>query len=136
MNFIEAVKRACQEPTLIKALTWICIWDSERIVRQAKKSLVDANGKGWDTCFRLCLASVIDEYGTPEEFTGIEKPEAISARDFADGLPYAGEWYQPDDRMYLKKPMDKYIKEIKRIGMLRKESTLRTPTCNLESSTR
>jgi len=28
-------------------LSWICVWESERVVAQAKKNLWDADGKGW-----------------------------------------------------------------------------------------
>ena len=62
MNIDEATKRACQEPTLLDALTWICIWESERAIKQAKKELRDAEGKGWDTFFRVCLKSVMEKY--------------------------------------------------------------------------
>jgi len=52
----------CKEPTLLDALTWICIWESERIVKQAKKGLRDSDGKGWDTCFKICLKTVMETY--------------------------------------------------------------------------
>jgi len=62
MNITEAVERACQEPTLVKALSWICVWESERVVRQAKRELRDFDGKGWDTCFKVCLMNVAEKY--------------------------------------------------------------------------
>ncbi len=62
MNLKEATKIACREPTLLDALTWICVWESERIVKQAKKEIRDMDGKGWDTCFKICLKSIIDNY--------------------------------------------------------------------------
>lgn len=62
MNIDEAVEKACQESTLLKALTYICIWESERVVKQAKKELIDADGKGWDTCFGACLKIVMERY--------------------------------------------------------------------------
>jgi len=65
MNITEATKRACKEPTLLDALTWICVWESERVVKQAKKNLRDLEGKGWDTCFRACLKEVMREYRKP-----------------------------------------------------------------------
>lgn len=68
MTINEAVKRACQEPTLLDALSWICIWESERIVKQAKKNLRDVDGKGWDTCFKICLGRVMRCW--PDETTG------------------------------------------------------------------
>lgn len=63
MNITEATKRACQEPTLLDALSWICVWESERVVDQATNRRGSrANGAGWDTCFRLCLESVLRDY--------------------------------------------------------------------------
>jgi hypothetical protein len=62
MNISEAVERACEKPTLVEALSWICVWESERIIKQAKKNLVDSDGKGWDTCFKYCIERVMEEY--------------------------------------------------------------------------
>jgi len=62
MNITEAVEKACQQPTLLDALSWICVWESERVVKQAKKELQDIDGKGWDTCFKVCLKSVMEKY--------------------------------------------------------------------------
>ena len=56
MNIDEAVKRACEEPTLLEALTSICIWESERIVKQARTN------EQWETCFRICLKEVMEKY--------------------------------------------------------------------------
>ena len=39
----------------------------------------------------------------------MKRPEAISGRLFADGLPYEGEYYQPDDRVYPKAVADAYF---------------------------
>ncbi len=63
MNITEAVKQACDESTLIDALSWICVWESERVVEQAHENLTnntpaDANGKMWDTCFKVCIEQV------------------------------------------------------------------------------
>lgn len=44
------------------------------------------------------------------EIGSVKKPKSISARYFVGRLPYIGEYYQPDDRVYLKCDMDKYIK--------------------------
>ena len=63
MNITEATERACEEPTLLDALTWICIWESERAIKQAKKEMRDADGKGWDTFFNICLGNVLRKYG-------------------------------------------------------------------------
>jgi hypothetical protein len=60
MNLEEAVITACQESTLVKALSWIAVWESERVIAQAikaKKSLSMA--AQWDTCFEVCFKAVI-----------------------------------------------------------------------------
>jgi hypothetical protein len=62
----EAVERACQEPTLLDALTWIAVWECERAIEQAyafKLTGVStaANG-GWDTCFRSCFSAVMEAW--------------------------------------------------------------------------
>jgi len=60
MNLDEAVKKACEEPTLAKALAWIAIWESERVVRFVLRH----RGQSWDTCFRLCFERVLERYTT------------------------------------------------------------------------
>lgn len=62
MNVEEAVKIACKEPTLVKAFSWIAVWESERAIRQALEQKRDANGKMWDTCFEHCFNLVLDSY--------------------------------------------------------------------------
>ena len=64
MNIGEATKMACEEKTLIDALSFICVWESERIVKQAHKNLTNntpanADGAMWETCFKVCISSVI-----------------------------------------------------------------------------
>lgn len=71
MKINEAVERACQEPTLLDALSWICVWESERIVEQAK-GLRSHDGRSWDTCFKICLGRVMRRW--PNEAMG-EKRE-------------------------------------------------------------
>ena len=65
MNITEAVKQACKEPTLLDALSWVCVWESERVVKQTKKNLRQIDGRGWDTCFKFCIGKVIEEYIHP-----------------------------------------------------------------------
>jgi len=67
LKFTEAVERACEEPTLLDALSWICIWESERAIKQAHEFLTTGistagDGKGWDTCFKYCLKEVMEKY--------------------------------------------------------------------------
>ena len=39
----------------------------------------------------------------------MERPKAISGRLFVSELSYEGEYYQPDDRVYLKAVADTYF---------------------------
>lgn len=71
----QAVKRACQEPTLLDALNWIAVWESERVVRQARAYFetgvsTAGHGGGWDTCFRHCFSLVMKRYSTPTRRSG------------------------------------------------------------------
>lgn len=52
----QAADRACQESTLIRALSWIAVWESERVVKQAR-----ANPQ-WETCFRRCFEAVFKRW--------------------------------------------------------------------------
>jgi recombinational DNA repair protein RecT len=67
MNLDQAVIKACKEESLVDALTWIAIWETERVVQQAKKyfetgvSTASHNG-GWDTCFKICFEKVLNTY--------------------------------------------------------------------------
>jgi len=54
----------------------------------------------------------------------MEKPKAISAREFVDKLPYVGECYQPSDEVYTKKEMDKYLESLKKYWKKRKVATI------------
>ena len=56
LNLVQATERACKEPSLIDALTFICVWESERIVKQARENPT------WETCFKISLKSVLDNY--------------------------------------------------------------------------
>lgn len=63
MNIDEAVAEAIKQSTLIDALTWICIWESERIVKQVRNNLGSgSNGAGWDTCFKVCIERTMAAY--------------------------------------------------------------------------
>jgi len=63
MNITEAVKRACEEPTLVEALAWICIWESERVIAQVLTNYEAGTAEdGYDTCFGYCLKLVMEEY--------------------------------------------------------------------------
>jgi hypothetical protein len=72
MNIDEAVSRACREPTLVKALSFIAVWETERAIQQAmrwKETGIStaSHGGGWDTCFEFCFDRVMAAY--PKEVT-------------------------------------------------------------------
>lgn len=67
MNFQQAVDKACEAPTLLDALSWISLWESERVIPIAHKflngqTLRGANGQGWDTCFKFLIKEVMEQY--------------------------------------------------------------------------
>jgi len=62
MKIDEAVKKALQQPTLVDALSWICLWESERIV---KRAMTNYGYRANDTCFRLCIERVIKAWKEP-----------------------------------------------------------------------
>lgn len=67
MNISQAVVRACEEPTLVEALSWIAVWESEHAIKQAllwKETGVStaSHGGGWDTCFKYCFTLVFQEW--------------------------------------------------------------------------
>jgi hypothetical protein len=68
----EAVARACQEPTFVKALAFLALWENDRAVKQAlewKRTGVSTagHGGGWDTCFEHTFNALIDEWSGPIE---------------------------------------------------------------------
>jgi len=66
MNIDKAIKRACEEPTLLDALSWVCVWESERAIAQARFNFGSgSNSAGWDTCFKVCLKCVMEQYSSP-----------------------------------------------------------------------
>lgn len=68
MNVYEAVERACEEPSLVQALSWIADWECDRAIKQARKYFetgesTAGHGGGWDTCFEFCFKGVMEAYG-------------------------------------------------------------------------
>jgi len=77
MKIDEAVKRACQEPTLVKALAWIALWDCERAIKQSHSGYRSPDGAGWETCFEYCFDRVVEawrEHRGAETFPYPENP--------------------------------------------------------------
>ncbi len=62
LNAYEAVERACQEPTLLDALAWIAVWDTERVVVQARSDYRSPEGQQWETCFKILFQDVLEKY--------------------------------------------------------------------------
>lgn len=66
MNIKEAVGIACGQPTLLDALVYIAIWDTEHTVVQVKRHFetgeTTPEGAGWETCFRTCFEAVFEEW--------------------------------------------------------------------------
>jgi len=55
-TFSDIVRKACEQPTLLEALTWIAIWETDRAVRQARE------GVQYDTCFKFLFEQVFQCY--------------------------------------------------------------------------
>lgn len=70
MKLNEAVRRACQEPTLLDALSFIAVWECQRAIEQAHAykltGISTAASGGWDTCFRVCFSAVMGEWSKRE----------------------------------------------------------------------
>jgi len=68
MNVVEAAKKACEEPTLSEALSWIAVWENDRAVKQALENTKTGNLTGshhgglWDTCFGVCFDKILELY--------------------------------------------------------------------------
>ena len=80
--FEKIIKKACQEPTLLEALTYACICESERIVKQATTNFGSGrDGAGWDTCFRVTIKAILDRYDKQKSKCG----ECSHLRDIVKG---------------------------------------------------
>mgnify|MGYP000848825405 CR=1 FL=1 len=67
MNFQEAIDRACEEPTLLDALSWIAVWENERVIPIAHSFLSgeiprNPDGSGWTSCFKFLIKEVMEQY--------------------------------------------------------------------------
>lgn len=80
MNITQAIVRACEEPTLLDALSWICIWESERAIKQAREN------SGWDTRFKYYLEIVMQHYANPQHISNSEFiPTYMLLMEYIDG---------------------------------------------------
>lgn len=65
MTLPEAVEWAMKDQTrLIDAEVKICIWETERIVKQVR---ANPAGSSWDTCFHRCLWAVHEAWNKAHE---------------------------------------------------------------------
>lgn len=67
----DAVERAMLEPTLVKALASVAVWDSERLVRQAFKNAKYGRADGtalWETCFERLFFVAIARFESKAPF--------------------------------------------------------------------
>ena len=67
LSLAEAIKVACEKPTLVDALAFMAELEAERAIRQAlcwKETGVStaSHGGGWDTCFRHCFNLVMESW--------------------------------------------------------------------------
>lgn len=64
-TFQDALNTAIAMPSLEEALTYVCIWESERIVKQARFNFGSgSDGAGWDTCFGYIIQETMKAYMT------------------------------------------------------------------------
>ena len=81
MNIDEAVIRACEETTLVSALSWIAVWETERVVAQAVRCdetgvRTASHGGKWDTCFGYCFSRLLAAWEKHETELGRQFTEA------------------------------------------------------------
>lgn len=71
-SFEEALRRACEEPTLAEALTWLAIWDCDRAVHQAlrndaarrehREHPATSHGGLYETTFLICFKRLLERW--------------------------------------------------------------------------
>lgn len=59
MKLQEAVEAACNLPTLAEALTYIAVWETDRVVTQAMR-----NHGLYETCFRVSFIALLDRWNS------------------------------------------------------------------------
>jgi len=67
---LRDIPRACQESTLQAALAYVAVWETERVVKQARVFYETgvpqgANGAGWDTFFERIFEEVLARWCNP-----------------------------------------------------------------------
>jgi hypothetical protein len=68
MNSTEAVERACQESSLVEALAWLAVWETDRVVQQAVEchltGISTATYGAYDTCFQTLFRALITKWNS------------------------------------------------------------------------
>jgi hypothetical protein len=82
MTLDEAVAQACEASTLPRALAFICVWEHERAVAQAKSTL----GRP-ETCFETSLKAVIDAFEEQKN-----RPPQVLLHVFCDKMKLFDQW--------------------------------------------
>lgn len=67
MYIDDIVKQACEQPTLLEALTFACTLENNRAVKQALDGYKGPNGERWDTCFGLTIKRVMEHWNATDE---------------------------------------------------------------------
>lgn len=66
ITFDKAIARACEEPSLLKALVWVAMWENDRAVKQAREH------SRWETCFERMFEGVFAKY--PVDIASADPP--------------------------------------------------------------
>lgn len=57
-NLDELIENACKQPTLLDALSFVSIFDTDRAVQQAKSN----NFQNWETISKFLIEKVLEKY--------------------------------------------------------------------------
>jgi len=59
----EMIEEACQKSNILDAIVYGCIWESERIIKQAASNIIlDESGRKWDSFFKIIIEQILKEY--------------------------------------------------------------------------
>jgi len=78
IQFNDALEEACKQPNLELALSWIMVWDLERMMRYVKKQ-VEPKDFVYESCSQFCIKQVLDHY--KGEQMKNEKTKIVYERD-------------------------------------------------------
>lgn len=68
-NFEEAIEAACRRETLAEALTVLAVWESERVVKQARENPT------WETFFEFLFKALLAAWGDRPLHAGAPSPQ-------------------------------------------------------------